>query len=370
MSCPTSNTVDDRRPAGLHRPLEHLGIRHDHRRPRRRHACAASPAPPTDDDVDPAYLPAGAASCSRRTARPSRSTNQAVGAQPYFALDEYERERVFNLHTMDANGGNITQISFNQSHDRNPVVRANGDIMFSRWEHVGARNRFAVFRVKPDGTDMFVLYGAHSARQQLPAPARHGPERPVQAASARVVADVAVGHPGRRRADVRRRRQLLRAEHAGQPRRCRPTAARRQATQQALNLGRGLSQFGRVTTPYPLWDGTNRVLVAYRPCEVQPRQRRRSVSCATLTDAEVAAPVADDMTRTRRRRQADARCRTTCRRRTRSTCSTRAADAADRRRAAGRLHVHRPGRAAVARRAERDRPDQRRRRRWPRRTWR
>ena len=24
------------------------------------------------------------------------------------------------------------------------------------------RNRFAIFRVKPDGTDMFVLYGAHS----------------------------------------------------------------------------------------------------------------------------------------------------------------------------------------------------------------
>ncbi len=42
------------------------------------------------------------------------------------------------------------------------MVRPNGDIMFSRWEHVGPRNRFAIFRVKPDGTDMFVLYGAHS----------------------------------------------------------------------------------------------------------------------------------------------------------------------------------------------------------------
>jgi hypothetical protein len=56
----------------------------------------------------------------------------------------------------------MQQISFNQSHERNPVIRPNGDIMFARWEHVADRNRFAIFRSKPDGTDMFVLYGAHS----------------------------------------------------------------------------------------------------------------------------------------------------------------------------------------------------------------
>ena len=63
---------------------------------------------------------------------------------------------------MDKDGGAISQISFNQSHERDPVIRPNGDIMFSRWEHVGPRNRFAIFRTKPDGTDMFVLYGAQS----------------------------------------------------------------------------------------------------------------------------------------------------------------------------------------------------------------
>jgi hypothetical protein len=31
---------------------------------------------------------------------------------------------------------------------------------------------------------------------------------------------------------------------------------------------RGLSTNGRATTPYPLWDGSDRVLVAWRPCEV------------------------------------------------------------------------------------------------------
>ncbi|HET7794613.1 MAG TPA: hypothetical protein VFL64_14615, partial [Rhizobacter sp.] len=113
------------------------------------------------DDADPAYLPAGGGFVFTSNRQTKSKPNQALG-QSYKALDEYEREQVMNLHTMDVNGGNITQISFNQSHDRNPVVRPDGTIMFSRWEHVGDRNRFAVFKVKPDGTDMFVLYGAQS----------------------------------------------------------------------------------------------------------------------------------------------------------------------------------------------------------------
>ena len=93
---------------------------------------------PTTTSTRPTCRPA-AASCSRRTARPSRRSTRR-SATAYFALDEYERERVLNLHTMDADGGDITQISFNQSHDRNPVVRA------ERRHHVlalGARRRRA-----------------------------------------------------------------------------------------------------------------------------------------------------------------------------------------------------------------------------------
>ena len=87
-----------------------------------------------DDDVDPAYLPAGGGFVFSSNRQTKSKLNQATG-QVYYALDEYERERVINLHTMNAEGANISQISFNQSHDRNPVVRPNGDIMFSRWEH-------------------------------------------------------------------------------------------------------------------------------------------------------------------------------------------------------------------------------------------
>jgi len=111
----------------------------------------------TSDDVEPTYLPGGGFvfSSNRQT---ESSVNQALG-HSYFALDEYERERVFNLHTMADNGTNIQQITFNQSHDRNPVVRPNGVIMFSHWDHQGGRNHFKIFTVNPDGTNLFVLYG-------------------------------------------------------------------------------------------------------------------------------------------------------------------------------------------------------------------
>ncbi len=57
-----------------------------------------------------------------------------------------------------------------------------------------------------------------------------------------------------------------------------------QWTQREIDMGRGLSEAGRITAPYPLWDGTNRVLLAFRPCEVT--RNGNVVPCATLTAAE------------------------------------------------------------------------------------
>ena len=64
-----------------------------------------------------------------------------------------------------------------------------------------------------------------------------------------------------------------------------PTGGQVQMTDRSLNMGRGLSLFGRVTTPFPLWDGTDRVLVSYRPCEVT--RDGNVVPCATLTQVEI-----------------------------------------------------------------------------------
>ena len=234
------------------------------------------------DDVDPAYLPAGAGFVFSSNRQTLSKNLQAVGG-PYFGLDEYERERVLNLHTMDAQGGKITQISFNQSHDRNPVVRPNGDIMFSRWEHVGPRNRFAIFRTKPDGTDMFVLYGAQSPGNSFLHPRDMDPSGKYKG----FVASSLMSLSGTKEGGSLMFIDAANYSEQNTPANSNvPTAGGQvEMTAKALNMGRGLSMFGRVTSPYPLWDGTNRVLLGYTPCEVT--RNGVVVACATLTTQEL-----------------------------------------------------------------------------------
>jgi len=235
-----------------------------------------------DDDVDPAYLPAGAGFVFSSNRQTKSRVNQALG-RSYYALDEYERERVFNLHTMASDGSAVTQISFNQSHDRNPVVRPNGDIMFARWEHLGDRNRFAIFRTKPDGTDMFVLYGAHSPGNSFLHPRDMDPS----GSYAGFVTSSLMPLSGTEEGGALMFVDVTNYSEQNTPanRTVPAQGGQAQVTAQALSMGRGLSLYGRVTSPYPLWDGTNRVLVAYRPCEVT--RDGVVVPCATLTSEEL-----------------------------------------------------------------------------------
>jgi Hydrazine synthase alpha subunit middle domain len=236
----------------------------------------------TSDDVDPAFLPAGRGyvfSSNRQTQTKSVNDN----GQEVFAVDEYERERVLNLHTMKADGSDIVQISVNQSHDRNPVVKMNGDIMFSRWEHVGPRNRFAIFKAKPDGTDMFVLYGAHSPGNSF----LHPREMDPNGRYAGQVASSLMSLSGTREGGALMLIDVENFSENGTPANNRVTAlaGQRHLSDRAIPMDRGLSLVGRATTPYPLWDGTDRVLVAFRTCEVT----RNGViePCTRLTAAEL-----------------------------------------------------------------------------------
>lgn len=247
------------------------------------------------DDVDPVYLPAnrGIIFSSNRQAKSSQ--NQALG-RAYFATDEYERERVLNLHSMATDGSNIQQISFNQSHERNPVIRPNGDIMFSRWEHVADRNRFAVFRSKPDGTDMFVLYGAHSPGNSYLHPRDMDPKGRYNGQIMSSLMPLSRTQEGGslQMMDAARYSEYNTPANNTVP----AQGGQAAATTRSLSDGMGLSTFGRVTTPYPLWDGTDRVLLAWRPCEVT--RNAVVVSCATLTPEELASLQDSTMTRAQR----------------------------------------------------------------------
>ena len=237
----------------------------------------------SDDDIHPVYLPAGQGIVFSSNRQTESMPNQALG-HSYYALDEYERERVFNLHTMALDGSNITQISFNQSHDRNPVIRPNGQIMFSRWDHVGGRNHFKVFTVNPDGTDMFVLYGAHSDGNSFLHPRDMDPSGKYAGYLTSDLMPLQRTHEGGAlmlidAADYSEQNTPAKKSIAA-------VGGQAQATDKEVNLDRGISMYGRFTGPYPLWDGTDRVLVSYRPCEVT--KNGVVVPCSTLTADELA----------------------------------------------------------------------------------
>jgi Hydrazine synthase alpha subunit middle domain len=237
----------------------------------------------TADDVDPAYLPAqrGFVFSSNRQAK--SHLNQALG-KAYYATDEYERERVFNLHTMAADGSNIQQISFNQSHDRNPVLRPNGDIMFSRWEHMADRNRFAIFTVRPDGSNMFVFFGAQSMGNSYLHPRDMDPKGAYAGQLVSTLMPLSRTQEGGdlRLIDAARYSEDNTPINSSVP----ATGGQAGMSTRAMSDGGGLSLQGRATTPYPLWDGSDRVLVAWRPCQVT----RASVltNCTGLSSDEIA----------------------------------------------------------------------------------
>lgn len=131
------------------------------------------------DDIAPHYLPDGRIVFSSNRQRQFRATltDEGKGTGPFYAMDENRAEHAMMLHVMEAGdfgppglpdtpGGNIQQISMNVSHDLDPVVRADpshsGRIMFSRWDNMGGREQISLYEMNPDGTELQLLYGAHS----------------------------------------------------------------------------------------------------------------------------------------------------------------------------------------------------------------
>jgi len=113
-------------------------------------------------DIMPKYLPDGRIifSSTRQTQSQAVLTDEFKGG--FVALDEDRNEFAFNLHVMNGDGSGIEQVSYNQSHDIDPSVLSNGQIVFSRWDHAGPNNAVNLYRMNPDGSKLELLYGAQS----------------------------------------------------------------------------------------------------------------------------------------------------------------------------------------------------------------
>lgn len=113
-------------------------------------------------DMGPHYLPDGRIVFSSTRQRQASAILLDEGKPQFSALDEDLDDSAMVLHVMNADGSDIHQISFNQSHDLDPAVLDSGEIVFSRWDHMGGRNAVSLYMIRPDGTELQPLYGVNS----------------------------------------------------------------------------------------------------------------------------------------------------------------------------------------------------------------
>ena len=71
---------------------------------------------------------------------------------------------VANLFRMDADGGNVRRLCFDQDDDWHPTVTPDGKVMYTRWEYTDLphSNSRILFQMNPDGTGQSAVYGSNS----------------------------------------------------------------------------------------------------------------------------------------------------------------------------------------------------------------
>ncbi len=229
-------------------------------------------------DVAPAYLPDGRIVFSSTRQRISKAVLLDEGKPQYSGLDEEGDSPGFVLHVMDDDGQNIEQITFNQSHDLDPMVADDGTIVFSRWDNAGQtrNNGVNLYRVNPDGTGLSYLFGRHShdsvpeandIQYLQPRKSDSGnllvQLRPFETDDyASVLAEVDVDQ------FVEANLRLDGTEGSGQ-----------RSLVPGVGLDGQLSLKGSYASVSPLLDGTNRYLVSWTPCRLRETATDRIVNC-------------------------------------------------------------------------------------------
>jgi formylglycine-generating enzyme required for sulfatase activity len=74
------------------------------------------------------------------------------------------RERACCLYSMDADGGNMRQLCYDQDLDLHPSVLASGQVIYSRWDYTGLLHAYVrpLMAMNPDGTGQRAVYGSNS----------------------------------------------------------------------------------------------------------------------------------------------------------------------------------------------------------------
>ena len=230
---------------------------------------ATDPDPLTVNDVSPHYLPDGRIVFSTTRQNKSKGILLDEGKPQFSAQDEARTEPAFVLEVMNADGTGVHQISFNQSHDRDATVLANGRVLWSRWDHAPGKDAMHLYSANPDGTDLELYYGANSHMTGTN-------NTVVEFVQPREMQDGRILALMRQYTDVDFGGNLVIIDGTHFVENTQPLAAnatltgpaQTPATTNDVRTIPGPSPGGRFASAYPLQDGTGRTLVSWSQCRL------------------------------------------------------------------------------------------------------
>lgn len=242
-------------------------------------------------DIQPAFLPDGRILFSSTRQRQARQILLDEFKPQYTALDEDRESPTFNIHVMDADGRNIQQLSFNLSHDLYPTVLADGHILFSRWDNQSDRSMINLYQMRPDGSQLQLVYGWHSHLT--------GKDNSrVEFVRPHVLANDQVAVLLRRETQLYynswpQQLALDSASDVLQPlheKSLPSSGAQQPVLPWPFHNGTRPDKAGAVHSYFALHDGSGRFLVSWSPCRYQTPQG--VVTCAQLSSATDETPLA------------------------------------------------------------------------------
>lgn len=220
------------------------------------------------NDVAPNYLDDGRIVFVSDRQTESRAQLASTGAPAYSALEESLQRKAGVLHVMSSDGNNLTQLSFNQSHDLWPALLQSGQLVFTRWDNMGSNDRMNLYTLNPSGMALSLLYGYHSHDTGT------NPAQPVQFSQPRQMEDGRLVTILRRYQSATLGGDMVALDIARYSDHDQPTwenAGLGGSGQQSLAVNPvhtdgTLSPGGEFGAAYPLWDGTKRLLVSWSQC--------------------------------------------------------------------------------------------------------
>jgi hypothetical protein len=246
-------------------------------------------------DFSPSYLPDGRIVFTSTRQRQSKAILLDEGKPQFDAQDENRREPAFVLHVMNADGSSIHQLSFNQSHDLDPAVLDDGRVVFSRWNRAPGHDAIDLYAMRPDGSGLELLYGAHSHQTGTD-------DSAVQFFDPRPMANGHLLVRAQPYSAADQGGELLEIEVANYVDINQPTApntgvlsgpAQKPATVNVVRTVAGPSPGGRFSSGFPLHDGTGRILVSWTECRLLDGSRIEPCTDKNLAKATAmpAAPL-------------------------------------------------------------------------------